>query len=207
MTTLAFALLGRRMEDAAMRSELPIDLGASGHGHEVQYYEHSRFLVGRVADFIVPGLEAGEAAVVIATPKHADLIEAELRERRIDVETAQLSGVLVSLDAVETLAKFMLAGQPDPYLFDMIIRAAIAQARAKAAVPIVRAFGEMVAVLWAQGRPGAAIALEDLWNGLLGHHPFSLLCGYPVEQLSAADIEKLSSLHTRAEGGAKTSTG
>ena len=187
------------MEGATVEQQLAADLGASDRGHEVKYYEHSRFLVGRVADFIAPGLTAGEAAVVVATPKHADLIEGELLRRGIDVGAAQRSRTLISLDAVETLGKFMLAGRPDPYLFDTVIGTTIERARGAAVVPIVRAFGEMVAVLWAQGRPGAAIALEDLWNRLLGHHPFSLLCGYPIEQLDASDIEKVSALHTRAE--------
>ena len=62
---------------------MPADLGASDRGHEVQYYEHSRFLVSRVADFVVPGLQAGEAAAVIAIPKHADLITAAHDERLI----------------------------------------------------------------------------------------------------------------------------
>jgi len=179
---------------------MPSDLGVSDRGHEVQYYEHSRFLVTRVADFIAPGLQAGEAAALIAIPKHADLITAELVARGIDVDAATKNGVLVSLDAVETLGKFMLAGRPDPALFQAVIGATIESARARASVSIVRAFGEMVAVLWAQGRPGAAIALEDLWNRLLGHHPFSLLCGYPIDQLDASDIEKVSALHTRAAG-------
>ncbi|HLZ47420.1 MAG TPA: MEDS domain-containing protein [Candidatus Limnocylindria bacterium] len=187
------------MEGATVKDGLPNDLGASDRGHEVTYYEHSRFLVGRVADFIAPGLTAGEAAVMVATPKHADLVEAELIARGIDVAAAERAGTFVSLDAVETLGKFMLNGRPDPYLFDTVLGTTIERARAAAAVPIVRAFGEMVAVLWAQGRPGAAIALEDLWNRLLGHHPFSLLCGYPIEQLDASDIEKVSALHTRAD--------
>ena len=189
------------MEGAIVHDHLPDDLGASDRGHEVQYYEESRFLVGRVADFIAPGLMAGEAAVIVATPKHADLIEAELLRRGIDVGAAERAGTLVSLDAVETLGKFMLGGRPDPYLFDTVIGTTIERARSAAVVPIVRAFGEMVAVLWAQARPAAAIAVEDLWNRLLGHHPLSLLCGYPIEQLDANDIETLSALHTRAEVG------
>lgn len=188
------------MEGAIVQDQLPNDLGASDRGHEVEYYEHSRFLVGRVTDFIAPGLTAGEAAVIVATPKHADLIEAELLRRGIDVGAAQRAGTLVSLDAVETLGQFMLGGRPDPYLFDTVIGKTVEGARSAAEVPIVRAFGEMVAVLWGQGRPGAAIAVEDLWNRLLGHHPLSLLCGYPIEQLDASDIETLSALHTRVTG-------
>jgi hypothetical protein len=183
-----------------INDRMPSDLGVSDRGHEVQYYEHSRFLVGRVADFVAPGLQAGEAVVVIATPRHGDLITAELIARGIDVDAVTKDGALVTLDAVETLGKFMLAGRPDPALFQAVIGSTIESARAKANVPIVRAFGEMVAVLWAQGRPGAAIALEDLWNRLLGHHPFSLLCGYPIEDLDPSDIEKVSALHTRAAG-------
>jgi hypothetical protein len=183
-----------------INDRMPSDLGVSDRGHEVQYYEHSRFLVGRVADFVAPGLQAGEAVVVIATPRHGDLITAELIARGIDVDAVTKDGALVTLDAVETLGKFMLAGRPDPALFQAVIGSTIESARAKANVPIVRAFGEMVAVLWAQGRPGAAIALEDLWNRLLGHHPFSLLCGYPIEYLDPSDIEKVSALHTRAAG-------
>jgi DcmR-like sensory protein len=179
---------------------MPRDLGVSDRGHEVQYYEHSRFLVARVADFVAPGLEAGEAAAVIAIPKHADLIAAELIARGIDVDAATKGGAFVSLDAVETLGKFMRGGRPDPTLFQTVIGATIEAARSKAKVPIVRAFGEMVAVLWAQGRPGAAIMLEDLWNRLLGHHPFSLLCGYPIAELDPSDIEKVSALHTHVSG-------
>jgi hypothetical protein len=181
-----------------IKDGMPSDLGASDRGHEVHYYEHSRFLVGRVTDFIAPGLDAGEAAIVIATPKHADLITAALTARGIDVDAAAKGGALVTLDAVHTLGRFMIAGRPDPALFQIVIGSTIEAARAKAKAPIVRAFGEMVAVLWAQGRPSAALALEDLWNRLLGHHPFSLLCGYPIVELDASDIEKVTSLHTRA---------
>ena len=189
------------MEGATVLNDgMPADLGVSDRGHEVQYYEHSRFLVGRVADFVAPGLEAGEGAVVIATPKHADLITAELLARGVDVASATAGGSLVVLDAVETLGKFMLAGRPEPSLFQAVIGSTVGAARARATVQIVRAFGEVVAVLWAQGRPSAAIALEDLWNRLLGHHPLSLLCGYPIDQLDPSDVEKVSALHTRAAG-------
>src|SRR5438045_9621828 len=85
---------------------MPADLGASDRGHEVQYYEHSRFLVSRVADFVVPGLQAGEAAAVIAIPKHADLITAELIARGIDVDAATKARSLVTLHAAATPRRF-----------------------------------------------------------------------------------------------------
>jgi hypothetical protein len=174
------------------------DLVASARGHQVQYYEHSRFLVDRVADFLAPGLIAGEAVVVIATPKHADMIEVELRGRGIDIDAARREGRFVGLDAVQTLKAFMVGDRPDRPRFVGVVGGVIERARLQAQAPIVRAFGEMVAVLWAQGRPTAALALEDVWNELLGKHPFSLLCGYPMPGLAEADIQIVTARHTAA---------
>jgi signal transduction histidine kinase len=47
----------------------------------------------------------------------------------------------------------------------------------------MRIFGEMVALLVAQGNPDAAIRLEALWNELQTKYPFSLLCGYRMEEM------------------------
>ena len=174
----------------------PTDLVASDRGHDVQYYEHTRFLVERVADFLAPGLTAGEAVVIIATPKHADLIDEELRGRGIDVDEARRDGRMIGLDAVETLKAFMVGDQPDHRRFVAVVGGAVERARLQAKAPIVRAFGEMVAVLWAQGRLAAALALEDVWNELLGHHPFSLLCGYPMAGLTDADLRVVNERHT-----------
>jgi two-component system CheB/CheR fusion protein len=44
----------------------------------------------------------------------------------------------------------------------------------------VRIFGEMVALLWADGMHQAAIELEAQWNALANTLPFTLLCAYPL---------------------------
>jgi hypothetical protein len=92
----------------------------------------------------------------------------------------------------------MIGDQPDHARFVGVVGGAIERVRLQATAPIVRAFGEMVAVLWAQGRPSAALAVEDVWNDLLGHHPFSLLCGYPVTGLADADVQLVTARHTAA---------
>ena len=43
----------------------------------------------------------------------------------------------------------------------------------------MRAFGEMVALLWAQGRNGATLRLEHLWNELIEEQALALFCAYP----------------------------
>ena len=44
----------------------------------------------------------------------------------------------------------------------------------------LRAFGEMVALLWARGDKIAAIRLEDFWNALAKKYDFALFCAYPI---------------------------
>jgi PAS domain S-box-containing protein len=44
----------------------------------------------------------------------------------------------------------------------------------------LRVFGEMVALLWADGHAEAALRLEGYWNELLRSTAFSLFCAYPL---------------------------
>ena len=44
----------------------------------------------------------------------------------------------------------------------------------------IRAYGEMVDVLWKRQQTEAAIRLETLWNDLARWHRFGLLCGYAI---------------------------
>ncbi|HEY4386628.1 MAG TPA: PAS domain S-box protein, partial [Ktedonobacteraceae bacterium] len=53
----------------------------------------------------------------------------------------------------------------------------------------VRIFGEMVALLWAQGNRAAAIRLEDLWNELGQAYAFSLFCAYPMQGFGGSTHE------------------
>jgi len=64
----------------------------------------------------------------------------------------------------------------------------------------VAAFGEMVALLWAEGKHEAAICLEQLWNDLARTHSFTLRCGYPMagfsEEGDAELIQKVCAEHS-----------
>jgi signal transduction histidine kinase len=48
----------------------------------------------------------------------------------------------------------------------------------------VRVFGEMVALLAAEGNHSAVVRLEELWNGLQKVHAFSLFCAYPLDRMA-----------------------
>jgi PAS domain S-box-containing protein len=148
-------------------------------GHTVQFYEDDAFLVDAVTRFIGAGLGAGDVAIVIATERHRGDVEERLRGRGLDLVRAREEGRYVPLDAAETLSNFMLDGRPDQTCFDDVVGGVIARA-ANGQHPRVRAFGEMVGLLWAEGKREAAIRLEELWNDLAKRLPFSLLCAYPI---------------------------
>src|SRR6185369_16850460 len=85
---------------------------------------------------------------------------------------------LTFLDAAETLAKLSKGSSPDEALFTTVVGGALDRARAAAPRGVVRAYGEMVDVLWRAGDVAGAVHLESLWNGLARTGRFSLLCSY-----------------------------
>lgn len=165
----------------------------------MQFYESVEFLSEVVSDYVSAGLECGEAAVVIATRSHRVGIERQLRARGSNVDLQQREGQLVFLDARETLNSFMVDGKPDPVLFEQVIGQLVA--KASAGRPGVRAFGEMVALLWAEGNAPAHIELEELWNELARSHSFTLFCAYPLADFagssSSADMTAVCGCHSR----------
>src|SRR5688500_1774116 len=121
------------------------------HGdHIVQTYQDPAFLADAVAEYLGTGLRRGEAAIVIARPQHA----AKFREK-IGAPGEGEGGQLIFLDAEETLARFMADGMPQWNAFHQVIGGLIAQVRLQ--YPAVRAYGEMVDILWQEGKREAAI--------------------------------------------------
>jgi len=150
--------------------------------HTTQFYTDDAFLLDELSRFIGAALVRGEAGVVIATKLHRDGLTERLKSRGLELAPAIAQGRYIALDAAETLAMFMVDGWPDATLFTEIIGSILGPAAATAGGkhPYIAAFGEMVALLWEQGNPEAAIRLEQLWNNLLRIYPMSLRCAYPM---------------------------
>jgi signal transduction histidine kinase/CheY-like chemotaxis protein len=160
-----------------MGGQQPKDIAVGGHA--VQFYEHESYLLESVTEYIGSALRVDSAGILIATGPHRDGVAQRLTARGLDVVGAGAQGRYVALDARDTLSRFMVDGWPDPARFDDTVGSLIAKARERA--PQVHAFGEMVALLWADGNREAAIRLEELWNELGTRQHFSLLCAYPIE--------------------------
>lgn len=75
--------------------------------------------------------------------------------------------------------------------------------RAAEGRPRVRIFGEMVALLWAEGMNDAALGLEGLWNDLRKLRPFSLLCA--DEQVCRCHLRELTGISRGAAPAASFS--
>ncbi len=159
-----------------------VENGEHRHAHVVQFYGEDEFLVDELSRFIGSALVAGDGAIVIATLTHRKRLEQKLKERGLDTTRAIKKGRYVILDAAETLSKFMQDGLPDVTRFSEVIGSTIARvsAAAEGEQPHISAFGEMVALLWADGKVEAAIQLEQLWNDLANTYSFSLHCAYPI---------------------------
>ena len=177
----------------------PVAEHAALDEHSVQFYEADDFLLEGVTRFVAAGISDGDCSIVIATEAHRDDLETRLVNRGLDLNAARRRGSYLALDAADTLAKFMAGDRPDPARFEQTVGSVIQRAVKGPPLRRVRAFGEMVALLWADGKPDAAIALETLWNDLGRKRKFSLLCGYPMKAFADAVHDRgfaaVSALH------------
>jgi signal transduction histidine kinase len=147
-----------------------------GCGHIVQLYDNDDALGEVVGRYLAAGLAAGEPILVVATETHRRLLADALRGRGFDLDAACAAGRATVLDASQALAGIMDGTLPSQDGFDAVVASALG--RAAAGGVRVRAYGEMVDVLWREGKQKAAVVLEQMWNELATRYPFSLLCAY-----------------------------
>lgn len=166
--------------------------------HLVQIYQDESAFLDSLEGFIAGGLRAGDGVVVIATLLHLASLNERLVARNIDIAAAIKTDQYLIFDAEETLAKFMVMGWPDEDFFRAFVTHILQ--RAKGNNRRVRAFGEMVALLWARGNTGATVQLEHLWHRLCQEFTFSLFCAYPKTGFTrdaSASIKEICAAHSR----------
>ena len=147
--------------------------------HIAQLYREPGFLARAVGRFTGEGIRQGDGVILVATPLHWRMIARRLEQDRLGPDDLQRRGQLTVLDAVQTLAQFMVEGRPDRARFQATVGGMLDSVRA-AGFRRVRAFGEMVDLLRHISLE-ATIRLEQLWNELLAAHRISLLCGYSLD--------------------------
>jgi hypothetical protein len=166
--------------------------------HVVQIYENDESFIDLLSGFVTSGIIAGECAVVIATAAHLTALEERLVALEYSIPSLIAQAKYLPLDAEKTLSKFMVHNWPDEHLFHKVISDVLGKAKANGRR--IRAFGEMVAVLWAKGQVGATIRLEHLWNKFCESDAFCLFCAYPQSgftQDAAESVTHICHAHTK----------
>ncbi len=181
------------------------------NSHTAHFYSSDNLLIREVAQRLGTALTAGGAAVVIATPSHRAGFEEHLQTRGLDLAKITSQGRWLALDASATLAQFMVEGWPDAKMFATVIGGVLdcltasGETTSHSEQPAVAAYGEMVSVLWEEGRTGAAIRLEELWNELAEGRRFDLSCGWPLRFFSRDTdgmvIERICAEHSHVMPG------
>jgi hypothetical protein len=149
--------------------------------HAACFYEDDAVLIEALCEFVREGLDAGEVAVAILTKPHRAALEKRLGQHGYDLAALQAAGRYAASVASETLALFMLNGHPDENLFRSLVHPLfMGLARVGTGV---RAFGEMVTLLWEEGNAVGAVELEmmgtELGREIAKICPLTLLCAYP----------------------------
>jgi hypothetical protein len=150
--------------------------------HALQFYSGDDFLLDSLVRFIGTALEEGDSVFVLATPVHMDGIAERLRAHGVDTNTAARKGRYVTVDAVQVLARLTVNGKLSKTRFDEFIREVFLplEAAAESKPKLVAVCGEVVSLLWADGKAEAAIELEHFWNELAERVCCRLRCFYPI---------------------------
>lgn len=168
----------------------------SPQNHLCEFYSTAESRIRSLCNFIVPGIIKGEAVIVIASFENIQLLKNTLILYAIDAEEVGKSGQLVMLDAEKTMKNFVRTDYVDDFLFMDFMTNLMEGISGN--FPGVRAYGEMVDILYRSGRFDLTIQLEQLWAEMSLHYKFSLMCGYTADHFKDKHdhIKKLCSHHT-----------
>ena len=176
--------------------------------HMVQVYENEKIFLDTLEGFAGTGFLANDSVVIIATSNHLSALNTRLRSQGFDLNALTAADQYIPIDAEDLLSILLVDGWIDEGIFNSFISDIVN--RAKQRNGKVRAFGEMVAVLWERGNYGATVQLENLWNELHGKSPFALFCAYPkagFTQSARDSIDIICKQHAKViDGDARPST-
>jgi hypothetical protein len=86
---------------------------------------------------------------------------------------------------------------PSEVLFEQVIGGLVTQLRDRHRT--VRAFGEMVGILWADGNRAATLRLEELWHQYCQREGLVLYCAYRRDAFAseAGAMQQICAAHSR----------
>ena len=170
--------------------------------HEVQFFSDDASLLTGFAAFIQAGLESGNVVIVAVTKSHHESLIQRLQMLDVDVAPAIQEGRYLPLNVDEMLSAFMVNDIPDPVRFfkvaEDLFKTAAQAVNGKP--PRVSACGQCAPALWTQGKPDAAILLEDLCDEVAKIYKVDILCGYVLDRFQREQethiYEKICAQHS-----------
>ena len=174
---------GRYFVSGVLKEKFHKTKGGAPVHHDLQLYSHDELLVEGFAHFAATELRAGKATIVVATESHRAGVLERLKARNVDVDRAIAAGMLIPLDAAETLSKFMANDRPDPDHFFEFMDTLIGAATRVA--PNVAVCAELAPQLLAACKPVQALRLEELSDIAVHGFRLNALCGYALSGFEA----------------------
>lgn len=160
--------------------------------HVLQIYESDDEFIETLEGFVTSGFRNGESVIIIATAEHLRALNERLRQQQWDLFSLTLQDQYIPVLTEDALGQFMINGWPDENLFYHLLTNLLLRARKRERR--VRAFGEMVAVLWSKGHAGATVHLEHLWTQYCESEQFKLFCAYPKSGFTEDARESLAQI-------------
>jgi hypothetical protein len=161
----------------------PPDLDRERKEHIVQFYSDDDLMLGVCADILGSAIRSGDAAICVATTDHRKDLEQRFKLHGQNLTDAIETGRFIFLDATDALSAVLPEWGFDAARASELFGSAIAKVRAAATRnnPRVALVGEMVALLWSNGRHDDVVEWEHSCNDLGNGCGMSVYCGYPME--------------------------
>jgi len=166
----------------------------------IRSYDNHPAFINSLEQYVADGLLSGESVIIIATGAHLKLLNSKLKKRGLDPDHLAITEKYFPIDVHETLSRFIVNGWPNDILFVEHLGAILTKARKNSRV---RAFGEMVALMWEKGNRGATLHLENLWRQFSKAESFCMICAYPK---SGFTQDAVTSLHHISQTHSKVTT-
>ena len=170
--------------------------------HLVQIYENDKIFLDTLEGFAGTGFLANESVIIIATSNHLSALNSRLVAQGFNLDALAATGQYFPIDVNDVFPKILINDWLDEKRFDSFVSNLIN--RAKKDNRKVRTFGELVAVLWAQGHCGVTVQMEHLWHQLYHKYTFTLYCAYPkvgFTQSAKDSIDTICKKHSKIIDG------
>ena len=157
--------------------------------HAVQFYLDESFLTRMTGNFAARALSNDSTAIFIATPKHHEAFAQHLQQNGLDIAALTAQGRYLALDAYALLRQCTASEKIDSHDIRQLLRQKIQATIGADKSSSTFIFGELVALLCAEGKFETALAVEQVWETLIIELPIHLLCAYPIKQFAPTGTE------------------